>query len=382
MTRAGGSAEQRWRIVVAGAALIALLLCAVLGTYAPRQALLSYLAAWMFCLAPALGSLALLMVHALTGGAWGHCLRPQLLAATRLLPLLAVLLLPLLFSVHLLYPWAAAGAQDADPQLQLQSWYLDRGFFVVRAVVCFALWLWLARGMRKRLIDAQRESSVQRFAAFGLVIYALSASVAAVDWLMSLVPQWHSTVFGMIVITGQVLTAAALAVLCAVVSHPMATLPATTPHSDRARLPGDLGNLMLMLVLAWSYLAFMDYLTAWVGDLPAETVWYLPRLRTSWAWVGAALALFCLAVPFAVLLSRQAKRRAGWLGTVAGLLVAMHWIYMLWLVMPSFRQSGFALRWTDALALIGVGGLCLTIFAGELRAGRLMATLRVVEAMP
>ncbi len=381
MSRLAWSGEPRWRIIVAIVALLALVLCAVLGMIAPRQALLSYLVAWMFCLAPALGSVGLLMIHALTGGTWGHCLRAPLLAATRVLPLLAVLLLPLLFSVSLLYPWAATGAQAADPQLQLQNWYLDTSFFIVRAVVCFALWLWLAHGMRKRLIGERPPSSLQRFAAFGVVVYALSGSVAAVDWLMSLVPQWHSTVFGMIVISGQLLTAAALAVLCTLLSREAVRAPAgPASHSDPARLLTDFGSLLLMLVLAWSYLAFMDYLTVWVGDLPAETVWYLPRLKTSWAWVGVMLAVLALAVPFAVLLSRQAKRHAGWLGTVAGLLLVMHWIYVLWLVVPSFRDQGFALRWTDGLALVGVGGLCLAMFVGELRAARLLAAPRVVEA--
>jgi hypothetical protein len=112
----------------------------------------------------------------------------------------------------------------------------------------------------------------------------------------------------------------------------------------------------------------MDYLTAWIGDLPAETVWYLPRLKTSWSALGVALVVFHLAVPFAVLLSRQAKHRAGWLLGVAALLLVMHYAYLFWLVVPSFRPGGFALAWSDPLAWLGIGGWWWVVFDARWRA--------------
>lgn len=364
-------ARLQWCCLAIGVlALLALLLCGVVGAIPARQAWLAYLVVYLFCLAPALGSMALLMVHALTGGCWGDVLRPPLLAATRLLPLLAVLWLPLLLGIHALYPWAQGGPLTADPLLPQQRWYLNEGFFIVRAGVCFALWLWLARGVRVRLRDPRRTATLARFAAGGLIVYALSMSVAATDWLMSLVPAWRSSVFGLIVGSGQILSATALAALC------VTLMPARmAPAFDQKRLRQDLGNLLLALVLAWSYLAFMDYLTAWVGDLPSETVWYLPRLKTSWAWLGALLAVFYVALPFALLLSRQAKRRAAWLGAIAALLLAMYLPYVFWLVMPNFRPHGFALRWSDPLALLGVLGLCMAAFFGYLRELRVPANV-------
>lgn len=349
-------------LVVGVLALLALLWCGLSGAVPARQAWLAYLVAYLFCLAPVLGSMALLMVHALTGGGWGELLRPGLLAAARLLPLLAALWLPLLLGIGALYPWAQGGTLASDPQLSRQRWYLNEGFFIARAAICFALWWWLAHGVRVRLHDPRRAATLPRYAAGGLVVYALSVSVAAVDWLMSLVPAWRSSVFGLIVGSGQLLSAAALAVLCVALGPAQATPPA-----DPKRLRQDLGNLLLALVLAWSYLAFMDYLTAWVGNLPSETVWYLPRLKTSWAWLGALLVVFYVAVPFALLLSRQAKRRAAWLGVIAALLFVMYLPYVFWLVMPDFRRHGFVLHWSDPLALLGVLGLCTAVFLGSLR---------------
>lgn len=350
-----GYAPRRWlsershEWLLAAVAVVALALCLLLGWGTPQQALLSYLIAYLFWLAPALGSVALLMVHALTGGDWGVALRPALLAATRRLPLMALLLLPILLGMHALYPWAQGGLLAADPNLANQRWYLNDGFFVVRAVICFALWLGLAWGVQRR----SRNPGVtwRGFAALGLIVYALSITVAGVDWIMSLVPRWHSSTFGLLIGTGQLLAAAALAVFVTVRGRP----PDNSVWTSR-RL-NDLGSILMVVVLAWSYLAFMDYLTAWIADLPAETVWYLPRLKTGWRWLGAFLVLFHLALPFAVLLSRRAKQRPRWLLSVAGLLWVTHLGAIVWLVLPSFRAHGSALAWTDPLALLGIGGL-------------------------
>jgi hypothetical protein len=294
------------------------------------------------------------MVHALTGGDWGLALRPALLAASRRLPLMALLLLPVLIGVALVFPWA--NAQAADPSLAAQRWWLDTPFFVARAVVVCGVWLWLAHGMRRRLATP----AAVRFAAGGLVLYALTVSVAAVDWVMSLVPRWHSTVLGILLGTAQLLAATALAVCVSVAGRDRETGGWTS------RRLNDLGSLLMVLVLAWGYLAFMDYLTAWIADLPAETVWYLPRVKTGWRWLGAFLVLFHLALPFAVLLSRQAKRRTAWLAGVALWLFLAQVGYVAWLVLPGLRTQ--AVTWSDPLAWIGIGGLWWLGYGAQRRA--------------
>lgn len=334
----------RYEGIAAAIGVLALAACLLLGLHAPRTVLLSYLFAWLFWLAPALGSVGLLMIHALTGGDWGRALRPALLAASRRLPLMALLLLPVLIGVVALFPWAGPQAA-ADPTLAHQRWWLNVPFFVVRAVIVLALWLWLDQGMRRR----SRAPQAGRFAAGGLIVYALSVSVAAVDWVVSLVPRWHSTTFGILLATAQLLAAAGLAVGVSLASRK----PENAAWTSR-RL-NDLGSILMVLVLAWGYLAFMDYLTVWIADLPAETVWYLPRVKTHWRWLGAFLVLFHLALPFAVLLSRRAKQRTAWLAGVALWLFIAQVGYAAWLVLPGLRTN--ALAWSDPLAWIGIGGL-------------------------
>ncbi|HZO23862.1 MAG TPA: hypothetical protein VFB37_15275 [Steroidobacteraceae bacterium] len=351
----GGTSRLRVSILVLGAAC--LLGCALIAIHAPEQAARSYLAAYFFFLAPALGGVALLMIHALTGGEWGMDLRPALLAASGVLPVLAVLFLPVLLSAHGLYPWVAPSAQSPDalgPQFARQQWYLNLPFFVARAVGCFVVWMWVARGLRRRLSMPGPGVGLTRFAALGLIVYLLSVTIAAVDWVMSLTPAWHSSTFGLLIGTGQLLAAAALAIGTATRLHPVAR-------------PRDLGSLLLALVLAWAYLAFMDYLTAWSADLPGETVWYLPRVRTTWQWLAVMLIVCQILVPFALLLSPQFRQSRPGLRAVAGLLLFSQAIYALWIVLPGFRPHGVVLHWTDALAWLGIGGVCWAVF--DLRLG-------------
>jgi hypothetical protein len=366
----------RWLGPIGGACL--LLVCLPLGRPSPQQALLSYLFAFVFFTGLAVGSLALVLVHVLTGGEWGERLRPQLLAAARTLPLQAVLALPILIGLRALYPWADTGARVRDTLLREQSWYLDPAFFIGRTIVCFALWLALLGALGRWLANPARGALLPRLAAAGLIVYALSTLLVATDWAMSLLPHWHSSTFGLMVATGWMLAGAALAVLRA----------ASAGDDTAVQEPGilrDFGNLLLMFVLAWSYLAFMEYLTIWIADQPAETSWYIPRTLSSWRALAWFLIAFHFAVPFAVLLSRRAKRRRQWLATVAALLLIANLADALWLIVPGFRGNGFELRWTDLFAPAGMGALWFSVYFARLRtngshAPRLMAHETLGEA--
>ncbi|MGH8230475.1 MAG: hypothetical protein ACRESY_01490, partial [Steroidobacteraceae bacterium] len=168
--------------------VLALLACLTIGRNAPEQALLSYLFTFLFFTGLSIGSLALLMVHALTGGAWGSWLRQPLLAAARTLPLQAVLLIPILMGMHWLYPWARAPALQQDALLRAQAWYLNTTFFVCRSVLYFILWLALLAAVGARHHPGR--DGLPRIAAIGLIVYALSTLLASTDWAMSLMPHW------------------------------------------------------------------------------------------------------------------------------------------------------------------------------------------------
>jgi hypothetical protein len=339
-----------------------------------RQFFQSYLVAYLFWLGITLGSLPILMLQYITGGAWGAVLRRILESATRTLPLLLIFFVPLLFGLTSLYEWARPEAVAHDPMLQHKQRYLNLPFFLMRAAVYFAIWLVVMWFLNRwsAVQDDDGDPAVARRLEYlsrgGLLLYALTMTFASIDWVMSLEPHWFSTIYGILFIGGQVLAAFAFAI-------PVAALIADRPPlSDviGAEQFHDLGKLLLAFIMLWAYFAFSQFLIIWSGNLPEETPWYLNRLRGGWEWIGIALIALHFALPFAVLLSRDMKRNARRLALVACGVIVMRAIDLFWLVSPAFESEGLRVHWLDLTTFVGVGGIWLTVFIWQLRARPLL----------
>ncbi|MGE3541218.1 MAG: hypothetical protein AB7N91_27770 [Candidatus Tectimicrobiota bacterium] len=340
---------------------------------APGQFFRSYLLAWLFWVGLSLGCLSLIMLHHLTGGAWGALLLRLLEAGARLLPCLALAGLPLLWNLEALYSWARPASVAADPLLQHKALYLNETFFTQRAAGYFLVWSVLALLLPywARRLDRHTDPTVTRvlrrrlqlWSAGGLVLHALAVTFAAIDWLMSLEPVWYSTIYGVLWLTGHLVQTMAGAII-------MATLLATVePFARFARpqIAHDLGNLLLAFVMLWTYISFAQFLIIWSANLPEEIPWYLARTQGGWEWLAIALVLFHFLVPFLVLLSRQAKRRLPTLALVAGMLLVMQALHLCWLVIPAFHPGALTLHWLDPLSLLSLGALWYTLYLLQVR---------------
>ena len=343
---------------IVGAVGTVLLLAAA---YADRTAALaSYLVVWWFLLGIPLGSLAILLVHNLSGGAWGERIRPALDRGLGTLPWILLLSLPLWPGLHLLYAWARPDELNASPLLQAKAWYLAPSLLAVRAAICFSLWLAVSYLSRRYAFARTPGANVaaawrlRAISAFGLLLYAVTVTIAAVDWIMSLTPEWYSTTFGLLAGIGQSLCAFSFAIVCAAWLYP--------PQRSDPGVFLDLGNLLLMFVMTWAYLAFTQYLVIWAEDLPHEIAWYLPRVQSSWRMLGIFIVVFHFALPFVVLLSRRAKRAPAALGALAGLLLGAHLLDAFWLVAPTFAPKGLTVHWSDVFAVAALGGIWLALF--------------------
>jgi hypothetical protein len=295
-------------LLTAGAA--GLLLSAAGGVFNPTQFFQSYLMAYMFCLGATLGCLALGMVHQLSGGAWGVVLRRPIGAASRVLPIMTVLFLPIVLGMGRLYPWTHADLVAQDEILQHKHVYLNTPFFLVRAAIYFLVWNGISYFLNAWSLEQDQTGNtrlsrrMQTLSAAGLLGYGLTITFASFDWLMSIDPHWFSTIYGVLIIGGQGLTAIALLVVV------IAWLSRREPL-DALIVPAhfhDAGNLLLAFVMLWAYFSFSQYLIIWSGDLPHEIAWYQDRLQTGWRTVGVLLVVLHFAVPFLVLLSRRVKR--------------------------------------------------------------------------
>jgi hypothetical protein len=358
---------RRRPVMLAGVA--GLVLCA-LGLLLDREQFFrSYLVGYMFWLGIALGSMALCMVHHMTGGAWGLVIRRIFEASSRTLPALALLFIPIVLGMHHLYPWTLADHVQHDEILQHKSLYLNIPFFLVRAMLYFAAWIVLARQLNRWSLEQDTGDAVtttrkmQVLSGGGLVLYGLTITFASVDWVMSLNPHWFSTIFGFIFIGSQGLAALAFTIAVAVLLsryEPMS-------HVYRADHFHDLGKLLLAFVMLWAYFNFSQYLIIYSGNLVEEIPYYVTRTSGGWGVVALILVVFHFALPFALLLSRDLKRSGNRLIVVALCILLMRVLDLFFLVAPEFNTQGFSIHWLDIVAPIGLGGLWLWLFLTELR---------------
>jgi hypothetical protein len=335
----------------------------------PTQFFQSYLMAYMLCLGVTLGCLALGMIHQLSGGEWGVLIRRPIGAASRVIPIMTVLFLPIVLGMSHLYPWTNADLVAHDEALQHKHLYLNVPFFLVRAAFYFLVWNGLAYFLNTWSLEQDKNPDprialrMQRLSGFGLLAYGLTITFASFDWLMSLEPHWFSTIYGVLIVGGQGLSALAFLIIVMVWLSRRAPIDAiVVPQHFH-----DLGNLTLAFVMLWAYFSFSQYLIIWSGNLPAEIAWYLHRLQTGWRFVGLTLVIFHFAVPFVVLLSRTVKRQPELLVKVAIGILLIRLVDLFWLIAPEFHQHGVSVSWLDVVLPLTLGSLWLGCFVWQLR---------------
>ena len=342
----------------------------VLGFFTDREQFhRSYLMGYLFWLAPTLGSLAIVMLHNLTGGGWGFAIKRLLEAAIRNIPLVALLFLPVLFGIHQLFEWSHEDVVAADPILQHKAPYLNEPFFIGRAIFYFAVWIFLGLAMVRlsarydRKLDISALRSLKGLSGVGIVVYVLTMSFASFDWAMSLEPHWFSTLYGLHFVVGQGLSTLCFAILAA------SRLARHEPFSrwiERSHFH-DLGNLLLAFVMLWAYAALSQFLIIWSGNLPEETPYYLTRFDGPWQVLSLSLAMLHFGVPFVVLLNRRSKRNAEVLAALAGAIFLLRYADFYWLVAPAFHHGVFHVSWMDFVAPVAIGGLWLGFYVRNLR---------------
>ena len=363
-----GGGRPRLALLVAGAAALAAVLA--LAVWRRDGFFHGYLAAFLLVVGVPLGALAILMVHHLTGGRWGWSVRPSLESALATLPLVAVLFTPLLLGLDDLYSFARPDAVAADHLLQHKRPYLNVPFWVVRSAAFFAVWIVgavLLRRWGRRDADADAPTvRLLRLAAGGLVIWVVTVTFAAIDWIGALQPHWYSSVWGAYVFIGFALTA-----------HAVATLSVTgapwRPREDASPdMLNDLGNLLLMLVILHAYLGFAQFFVTWNGDQPHESGWYLPRIRGPWMVVAVVLGSTHFALPFLALLFRAVKRGRRALASIALLVLAARALEAAWFVLPVRAVEHLYALLVATVSVAAVGGLAGGVYLSALARARLL----------
>ncbi|MBI3211016.1 MAG: hypothetical protein HYZ37_19190 [Candidatus Solibacter usitatus] len=336
----------------------------------------SYLLAFVYWMGVTLGSLGLLMLHHMVGGGWGVAIRRGLEAGTRTLPLMFVFFIPIAFGMHSLYEWTHADVVAKDTVLQHKSAFLNTNGFLIRAVVYFVVWGFLIMRLHKgsSIQEAKgywgARSFLQRVSAPGLIVHVLIATLASVDWIMSLEPHWFSTVYGIIFIVGGALTTFAFMIIVV----RFLTQQAPMEGMVSSQTFHDLGNLMFAFNMFWAYVSFSQLIIIWSANLPEEITYYAKRLNGGYEYVALAVFLFHFAVPFLLLLLRKHKRQPQILVKIAVWMMLMRLLDLFWVITPAFGhdKDGVPMphvnfHWLDIAAPIALGGIWVWFFMMQLK---------------
>lgn len=360
---APGLERARNLALVAGA--IGAALCGVGYALDRTQFFRSYLVGYLFWLGLALGCVPVILLHHLVGGRWGYAIRRPLEAGALTIPLMAALFLPVVLGLRTLYPWTDPSEAARHPVVAAKHVYLNTNAFLGRSVGYFAFWSVLALVLGALSRRQDRPETEPRASYWlgtisgpAMLLHVFAITFAGTDWIMSLEPEWYSTIFGPLWMTGQVL--ATFGFMLLVVAPRAGSGP--RPDLTGPDTLSDLGNLLLAFVMLWAYMNLSQFIIIWSGNLLEEIPWYLKRMEGGWQWIGLALVGFQFILPFLVLLQREFKRRPERLARLAALIVAMNLLSLYWIIAPSFGSRGPRPHWLDLASVVGVGGIWIAAF--------------------
>ncbi len=349
------------RVVLAplAAGLVGIILGAIELGFDPKHALSAYTAGFLVALSIALGALLFVMIAQTARARWFVVFERIASAAAATIPVFIVLFVPIGLGTKWLYPWAQPAALPDD---ESRAWaahahvWLNVPFFVVRSFFYLVTWSALAVVLRRDGVasDTRPDAALvarRRFvSAAGLPVMAVTLTMAAFDWIMSLNARWASDILGLYLFAGAFGGAMGTTAFGAWVAWRAKILPVGVgPAHFHA-----LGRVLFVSVIFWAYIGFAQFLLVWITDMARESSFYFERSRRGWAYVAGLLFFAHFAVPFLLLLSRRLKRTPSMLAGVGAWLVCAHALDVYWLVVPALHGG---MHWLDLAILVGVVGI-------------------------
>jgi hypothetical protein len=358
-----GPSVFRISLTIGVLSLLLTLVMGLLGGDGMRRFFFSYLLGFSFFLTLALGALFFTTIQHLVRATWSVVVRRIAEAMTGTFPLLfalsLVILVPMLLGHTGLYSWS-------DPEVAANSYfvskktgYLNVPFFALRVLIYFGVWMAIAHYFFHRSVEQDESGDpalserMRVMAAPAIIGFALTANFAAFDLWMSLEPEWFSSIYGVYIFAGAMITVFAVLILASMGLQQKGRLV----HSITTEHYHDLGKFLFAFVFFWGYIAFSQFMLIWYANIPEETFWYHIRIQGPWMYVSLALLFLHFMLPFAGLISRHPKRRRATLALLAAWMLAMHWIDLYWLILPTYDGDAVPFHLMDITATLGVGGL-------------------------
>jgi len=339
----------------------------------PKETAFAYLIAFVYWMSIVLGGLLLLQMMYAANARWFVVLKRPMEGVVGTMPIFVLLFLPVIYFIPKLYPWAQDITQfspHVQALLHHKAPYLNQTAFIVRTAVYFVIFLICGEGLFRwsKREDSEKNPDLRRkmrkLGAVGIPFTALALTFASFDWIMSLTPVWYSTIFGPYYFAGGFMAAVGVVVIAAWRAHRNGGPLASYANSSHFH---NMGKLMLVFVIFWTYMAFSQLVIVYMADLPVEVTWYLTRGFGSWGVIAVVLILGHFFIPFFILLNFHFKRVPYKLAAVAVWLLIIHYVDLSWLVLPVLHPHGFHYHWVDFVAWIGVGGVALAFGAWRMQ---------------
>lgn len=336
-------------------------------TVNPREAAFNNVIGFLFITSIAVGSIFLIALEYIAGAVWSVPMRRVNEFLGGLVLVAPLVALPMFFHLHDIFHWTDLGAVGTDELLKGKQPYLNLNFFIIRFVVVFALWnlfYWLfVRNSLKQDLSKDQKLTTQniRLAAVFLPVFAITLTVTAVDWAMSLEPHWFSTILGVYYFSGTVLAAVATATYIIVKFHENGYLQ----NLKRDHFY-SLGALLFAFINFWAYIAFSQFLLIWYANLPEETIWFMKRWEGGMQFVSVLLIIVHFAVPYFLLLPQEAKMNLKRLKFMSIWILFAHLLDLYWLVMPTYA-NGVTIGWMEIGFPVLIVGLIIVMLGYKMK---------------
>ncbi len=333
----------------------------------------SYLVNSLFVLTIALGAAIFVTVHHISNAGWTSVLRRVPEAMMSYLPLGAVSLLMIFFGRHQIYEWTNTRYADHGASFAFKDAWLETPFFFFRMVLFLAIWIWLLYVIRKASFQQDADGVIahsdkaKRYSAIFLVVFGITYSLAAFDWIMSVEPLFYSTIFAFYVIAGTLLAGVAAITLFVIVLQSRGLL---TEVGDKQM--HKLGVTVLGFATFWAYIWISQYLLIYYANLPEETIYFVRRTSgRGWFAFFIVNLLLNWVIPFVMLLQRKVKSKRNWMVAACVIVLIGHWIDFYVMILPAFSETP-SIGIADITLLAAFTALFVAAFARSLTSGNLI----------
>jgi hypothetical protein len=344
----------------------------------PKRTWANYLIVNYYFLSLAMGGAFFLVIQSISQSGWSAAFKRVPEAMMAYIPFAAVFFLLLYFGINDLFHWSHKEAVSIDPLLEHKSHFLNVPFFFTRMIIYFALWIFLTRILRKISIREDRSdpgnqdnilllfSKSEHYSKIFIFVFAITFSLSAFDWIMSVDVHWYSTIFALKNLVASFLHGVSILTLIIFILHKSGYFPFLNEYHLH-----DLARYIFMLSIVWGYFWFAQFMIIWYGNIPEETVYYYVRWKEGWKVLFFLEIILNWAIPFLILLPVKTSRNMSVITAVILFLIIGQYLDLFVQIIPGTTEL-LRFGWIEVGLLLGYAGLFSLVVANTLSKAKLI----------